>query len=65
MVKAVIFDIDGTQLRGLFERLRKDEIEIALASSAKDDELRAYKKITGIGPYLALPCYKTPEDLYY
>jgi phosphoglycolate phosphatase-like HAD superfamily hydrolase len=36
-----------------FERLRKDEIEIALASSAKDDELRAYKKITGIGPYLS------------
>jgi HAD superfamily hydrolase (TIGR01509 family) len=41
------------QLRDLFERLRKDKIEIALASSAKDDELRAYKKITGIGPYLA------------
>jgi HAD superfamily hydrolase (TIGR01509 family) len=40
------------QLRGLFERLRRDEIKIALASSAKDDELRAYKKITGIGPYL-------------
>jgi beta-phosphoglucomutase-like phosphatase (HAD superfamily) len=40
------------QLRGLFERLRKDKIEIALASSAKDDEIRAYKKITGIGPYL-------------
>jgi HAD superfamily hydrolase (TIGR01509 family) len=40
------------QLQGLFERLRKDEIKIALASSAKDDELRAYKKITGIGPYL-------------
>jgi HAD superfamily hydrolase (TIGR01509 family) len=40
------------QLRGLFERLRKDEIKIALASSAKDDELRAYEKITGIGPYL-------------
>jgi beta-phosphoglucomutase-like phosphatase (HAD superfamily) len=39
-------------LRGLFERLRKDKIEIALASSAKDDEIRAYKKITGIGPYL-------------
>jgi HAD superfamily hydrolase (TIGR01509 family) len=40
------------QLHGLFERLRKDGIEIAVASSAKDDELRAYKKITGIGPYL-------------
>jgi HAD superfamily hydrolase (TIGR01509 family) len=40
------------KLRGLFERLRRDEIKIALASSAKDDELRAYKKITGIGPYL-------------
>jgi HAD superfamily hydrolase (TIGR01509 family) len=41
------------RLQGLFERLRKDEIEIALASSAKDDELQAYKKITGIGPYLS------------
>jgi HAD superfamily hydrolase (TIGR01509 family) len=40
------------ELRELFERLRRDEIEIALASSAKDDELQAYKKITGIGPYL-------------
>src|SRR3984957_16372757 len=39
-------------LRELFERLRRDEIETALASSAKDDELQAYKKITGIGPYL-------------
>lgn len=47
------------QLRGLFERLRKDEIEIALASSAKDDELQAYKKITGIGPYLSA---KTSSD---
>jgi hypothetical protein len=35
------------QLRRRFERLRNDIIEIALASSAK--ELRAYKKITGIG----------------
>ena len=40
------------KLQNLFERLRGDEIEIALASSAKDDELQAYKKITGIGPYL-------------
>src|ERR1700722_15845976 len=40
------------QLRQLFERLRRDEIKIALASSAKDDELQAYKKISGIGPYL-------------
>lgn len=47
------------QLRGLFERLRKEEIEIALASSAKDDELQAYKKITGIGPYLSA---KTSSD---
>ena len=41
------------KLRELFERLRRDEIEIGLASSAKDDELQAYKKITGIGPYLS------------
>lgn len=40
------------RLRELFERLREDDIKIALASSAKDDELRAYEKITGIGPYL-------------
>jgi HAD superfamily hydrolase (TIGR01509 family) len=40
------------QLQGLFERLRNDEIKIALASSAKDDELRAYKKIMGIESYL-------------
>ena len=40
------------KLRELFERLRDDEVKIALASSAKDDELQAYKKITGIGPYL-------------
>jgi HAD superfamily hydrolase (TIGR01509 family) len=39
-------------LLDLFERLRKDGIKIALASSAKDDELQVYKKITGIGPYL-------------
>lgn len=41
------------RLRELFERLRADGIEIALASSAKQDELRAYKKLTGIGPYLS------------
>jgi HAD superfamily hydrolase (TIGR01509 family) len=40
------------RLRQLFEHLRRDEIKIALASSAKDDELHAYKKITGIEPYL-------------
>src|ERR1700733_11356832 len=39
-------------LHDLFERLQKDGIKIALASSAKDDELQVYKKITGIGPYL-------------
>src|SRR5258705_13695196 len=32
-------------LQGLFERLRENGIKIALASSAKDDELKAYKKI--------------------
>ena len=40
-------------LKGLFERLRKNGIKIAIASSAEDDELQVYKKITGIGPYLA------------
>jgi HAD superfamily hydrolase (TIGR01509 family) len=40
-------------LHDLFVRLRSDGIKIALASSAKDDELAAYKKITGIGPFLA------------
>jgi beta-phosphoglucomutase-like phosphatase (HAD superfamily) len=30
----------------------RHEIRIARASSAKEDELQAYKKITGIGPYL-------------
>ena len=39
-------------IKGLFERLRKNGIKIALATSAKDDELQAYKKITGIGPFL-------------
>ena len=41
------------QVRGLFERLRHDGIKIALASSAKGDELRDYKKITGIASYLS------------
>lgn len=40
------------ELRELFERLRKDKIAIALATSAKDEELLEYKKITGIRPYL-------------
>jgi HAD superfamily hydrolase (TIGR01509 family) len=40
-------------LEGLFERLRSDEIKIAVGSSAKDDELEIYKEITGIGPFLA------------
>jgi HAD superfamily hydrolase (TIGR01549 family) len=39
-------------LHQLFERLRRDGIKIALASSAKRDELEAYKQITGVGPYL-------------
>ncbi|HVW08895.1 MAG TPA: HAD family hydrolase [Bryobacteraceae bacterium] len=39
-------------LHQLFERLKRDRIKIALASSAKRDELEAYKQITGIGPYL-------------
>jgi beta-phosphoglucomutase-like phosphatase (HAD superfamily) len=33
-------------LQQLFKRLRGDGINIALASSAKDDELQVYKKIT-------------------
>jgi len=40
-------------LRALFERLRADGIQIALASSAKDKELEIYKEITGIEPFLA------------
>jgi HAD superfamily hydrolase (TIGR01549 family) len=39
-------------LPGLFERLRDDGIKIAIASSAKDEELEVYKKITGIEPFL-------------
>ena len=41
------------RLKRLFERLSDDGIKIALASSAKKDELEVYKKITGIGPFLA------------
>jgi HAD superfamily hydrolase (TIGR01509 family) len=41
------------KLQGLFERLRDDGTKIALGSSAKGDELEVYKKITGIGPFLA------------
>ncbi len=35
-------------VRELFERVRRDGKRIALASSAKGDELEAYKKIAGI-----------------
>jgi HAD superfamily hydrolase (TIGR01509 family) len=41
------------RLRELFEKLREDDLKIALASSAKDEELQAYKKLTGIEPFLA------------
>lgn len=36
------------QVRALFERLRTDGKRLALASSAKGDELEAYKKAAGI-----------------
>ncbi len=36
------------QVRELFERIRRDGLRIALASSAKGDELNAYKKIADI-----------------
>jgi HAD superfamily hydrolase (TIGR01549 family) len=36
------------KVRELFERLKKDPKQIALASSAKPDELEAYKKAAGI-----------------
>ena len=36
-------------VRALFERLKADGKRIALASSAKGDELETYKKIAGIG----------------
>jgi HAD superfamily hydrolase (TIGR01549 family) len=37
------------KVRELFERIRQDGKRIALASSAKEDELKAYKKIANIG----------------
>jgi HAD superfamily hydrolase (TIGR01509 family) len=40
-------------LKDLFKRLQSDGVKMALASSAKGDELKAYKKITGIEPFLA------------
>jgi HAD superfamily hydrolase (TIGR01509 family) len=40
------------QVRELLQRLRQDGWKIALASSAKGDELKAYKEITGIGDLL-------------
>lgn len=36
------------EVRSLFQRLLDDGIQIALASSAKGDELEAYKRIAGI-----------------
>jgi HAD superfamily hydrolase (TIGR01549 family) len=36
------------KVRALFERIKQDGKQIALASSAKDDELEAYKKIARI-----------------
>jgi HAD superfamily hydrolase (TIGR01549 family) len=36
------------KVRDLFERIKKDDKRIALASSAKEDELAAYKKIARI-----------------
>jgi HAD superfamily hydrolase (TIGR01549 family) len=36
------------QVRELFERIRRDNLRIALASSAKKDELKTYKEITRI-----------------
>jgi phosphoglycolate phosphatase-like HAD superfamily hydrolase len=35
-------------VRQLFERIRQDGKRVALASSAKGDELKTYKKIAGI-----------------
>lgn len=40
------------QVRELFERLLADHRRIALASSAKEDELQAYKRIAAIGDLL-------------
>jgi beta-phosphoglucomutase-like phosphatase (HAD superfamily) len=36
------------KVRELFERIRRDGLEIALASSVKEDELHEYKKIAQI-----------------
>jgi HAD superfamily hydrolase (TIGR01509 family) len=36
-------------VRQLFERIRKDDKRIALASSAKEDEIKTYKQIARIG----------------
>lgn len=36
------------RVRNLFERLKKDEYKIALASSAKGEELKTYKRISKI-----------------
>ena len=36
-------------VRPLFERIRRDGMAIALASSAKESELRRYLEITGVG----------------
>jgi len=36
------------QVRGLFERIKADKKQLALASSAKEDELEEYKKIAHI-----------------
>ncbi len=35
-------------VRDLFQRIAKDKLQIALASSAKQDELQIYKRIAGI-----------------
>jgi HAD superfamily hydrolase (TIGR01549 family) len=37
------------QVRELFETLVRDDIQVALASSAKEDELQYYVKLCGIG----------------
>ena len=40
------------QVRQLFERIRQDRKRIALASSAKGDELKTYKKIARIDDFI-------------
>ena len=37
------------RVRDLFERVRADGLRVALASSAKEDEVKVYKKIADIG----------------